>query len=148
MPSRRGHRCQIRRNEMLLPDPTQWNAAQQETPFASQQEAPLFDRWWNAAMAGDVNQLRDQMASGTAVNCVQQDTGNTALFLAVLHGRLEAANFLLDSGAEFKMDKIGRTPLYVAGSALEVDLLRIKPKGAESLQTQNEAGMRRMTNAQ
>lgn len=74
-------------------------------------------------MDGDTNQLRDQMASGTAVNCVQLGTGNTALFLAVLHDKLEAASFLLDSGAEFKLDNLGRTPLYVASSALAVDLL-------------------------
>ncbi|EOD07802.1 hypothetical protein EMIHUDRAFT_249404 [Emiliania huxleyi CCMP1516] len=74
-------------------------------------------------MDGDTNQLRDQMASGTAVNCVQLGTGNTALFLAVLHDKLEAASFLLDAGAEFKLDNLGRTPLYVASSALAVDLL-------------------------
>ena len=79
-----------------------------------------------AAAAGDVPALRQLLDSGADVNGVGQDN-NTPLIRAVSKDRLEAAQFLLDHGAQVDKPRFpgwDYTPLCLAHSVPMAELLK------------------------
>src|SRR5437667_9062862 len=71
----------------------------------------------DAAMKGDLNQVRSLIKQAADVNAAQGD-GMTALHWAAFNANLELAQTLLYAGANVRaMTRLGITPLYLAAEA-------------------------------
>jgi ankyrin repeat protein len=79
---------------------------------------------WRAARDGNIEAVRQHLASGTDVDA-KTDTGYAPLHFAANYGRKEIAELLISKGADVnaKSNK-GITPLYFAKTKETADLLR------------------------
>ena len=78
----------------------------------------------DAAKEGDAKMVRELLGAGADVNYTKEGgEGRTALYLAARKGHLEAAQALIDAGAEVDKEKTtdGSTPLFIAADCGHLD---------------------------
>ena len=92
---------------------------------ANGQKSPLWSLH-EAALAGDVNGIRDALAAGADINGVTE-RGQTALLLALgPHGSNDAAAYLVTRGADVNLaDNGGNTPLMSAAMWVSLPSVRL-----------------------
>merc|ERR1719411_2359945 len=78
----------------------------------------LNERWLTAAELGDVDQLRDLLATEGALNIDTRDHGgNTALMWSTTMGHDDCISFLLEEGANTELpDKHHDRPIHIAAA--------------------------------
>ena len=77
--------------------------------------APNKSHIWNAALAGDIDALKQHLANGTPVDSVNPEFGGTPLMWAATRGHAEAIEFLISRGANVDVPgKDGGTALIAA----------------------------------
>lgn len=88
--------------------------------------AIMTQRLFTAASAGDCDAIRRRLAEGDEVDFRHTRTGRTCLIEAVINGHKEAAQLLLDSGADVcAADKRGFTSLMWAAHEGHVGILQL-----------------------
>lgn len=76
-----------------------------------------------SAYAGDVSGVRDALAAGANVNIVHEQTGLSALHIAVGSNNLALTRYLIEeANAEIGPDRSGRWPTIIAAEC-EVDAI-------------------------
>ncbi len=71
---------------------------------------------WTAAGTGNIEAIRQHVATGTDLNAKEPAGGSTPLLVAALYGQTEAARLLIEKGAKLEAkNNDGATPL-TAGS--------------------------------
>ena len=79
---------------------------------------------WTAARNGNIETIREHIASGTDLNAKDEILKVTPLFLASSKGHLDIVQLLIESGADLNArDKYGNTPLDVADNRQITTLL-------------------------
>ena len=109
--------------------PSQVERARQVLPLGQRRKQrgrdPFVQRLRDLAAANDLNGLRQAVAEGADVNA-QNESGESALFLAAWLGRLEFVNQLLEFGADVNLkDDCGRVPLFDVCRAGSVEMVQI-----------------------
>lgn len=70
---------------------------------------------WQAAITGNTLALEQHIAAGTDVNAKEDFGGSTPLILSAIFGQLEAAQILIDAGADLNQcNKKGGTAIHLA----------------------------------
>ena len=78
------------------------------------EHGPALDIW-TAAASGDIEILQQHITSGTDLNAKDPAGGSSPLVVAALLGQTEAAQFLIDHGANLEStNNDGSTALHVA----------------------------------
>ena len=110
------------------------SAPSQAEPTAEKPEAPdPVSGLLTAAKDGDVKAIKQILSSGVKVDANNQH-GVTALFVAALFGRTDAAGLLIDKGADIKAAKggDGSTALHTAAFFCNTKLVKLLlDKGAD-----------------
>ena len=97
-------------------------ATQSEPPTAKAPDIPL----WYAAVAGDIDAVKQHLAAGTDVNA-KGVIGDTPLHHAASRGRKEIAELLIAKGAAVNAkDEDGETPLDQAQAMISISPPEIK----------------------
>jgi ankyrin repeat protein len=94
-----------------------------------------------AAAGGRVELIELLLKHSAAVSAAEEESGETALHLAVRHGHREAAALLLVRGAPVNaQDGKGRTPLYRAAERGDEELVRLLLKHRADLRLATRSG--------
>ncbi len=95
---------------------------------------------WGAALRGDLELLKKQLAQGTNVN-VRAADGATPLVSAALAGQLEIAQLLIEKGANVNTrNNNGDSPLHAAAFAGELPVVQLLAKESAKLNQLNNGG--------
>ena len=102
---------------------------------------------WGAALRGDLELLKKQLANGTNVN-VRAADGATPLVSASLAGRLEIVQFLIEKGANINTrTNNGDSPLHAAAFTGELQVVQLLTKEGAKLNQLNNPGQTPLDNA-
>lgn len=108
-----------------------------ETPPVSAPDIPLND----AAIAGNVEAVRQHIAAGTDLNGRNPQGGSTALIAAASFGQNETARQLIEAGADLEVkNNEGSTALHTAAFLCHAGIVKaLLAKGADR-NSRNNAG--------
>jgi uncharacterized protein len=96
-----------------------------------------------AAIQGDLATLETLVAGNRALISVQSSDGWTPLHLAAFFGKIEAARFLLNKGAEVNArssNAMENTPLHAAAAGRHVDVIRLLLDRGASVNARQHGG--------
>ena len=89
-------------------------------------ETVAEDDVWKAAKRGDVAALERLAAEGASLDDPEPDSSTTPLAWTALHGRVAAAKWLLDNGAEVNaLNADGSTALHSAAFMGQAEIVRL-----------------------
>ncbi|MDC0065748.1 ankyrin repeat domain-containing protein, partial [Verrucomicrobia bacterium] len=93
---------------------------QQELPAGTSQPQPPEKPFYDRAMMGDIEAVKQHLAAGTGVN-TQNKNGRTALHWATVNGHKDIVELLINEGADVNLkDLAGETPLdWIGALSLE-----------------------------
>ncbi len=96
----------------------------------------------DAAVAGDVEAIRQHIAAGTDLNERNPEGGSTALIAAASFGQNEAASCLIQAGAELELkNNEGSTALHTAAFLCRKEIVKaLLAKGADR-NARNNSGL-------
>lgn len=94
-----------------------------------------------AAEQGEVETLRELLASGHDVNGQEEEQGYTSLHLTSAEGHLSATRLLLESGADPNlMDFEGYTPLHLAAAQGQIEVISVLLTAGSNVDSQSRDG--------
>jgi len=99
--------------------------------------------FWSCAAAGEVSELRRYIAGGQDPNEVKAIRGHatSALTLAITNDKVEAVDFLIESGADVNMrDSYGRTSIIIAAQRGNVDVVKVLIRNGVQVVIQDRYG--------
>ncbi len=110
-------------NDVSTLEPTTAKAErkqQQELPAGTSQPQPPDKPFYDRAMMGDIEAVKQHLAAGTGVN-TQNKNGRTALHWATVNGHKDIVELLINEGADVNLkDLAGETPLdWIGALSLE-----------------------------
>ena len=89
-------------------------------------EAGTADNVWAAAALGDIDALEHYIGGGELIDALDPTFGVTPLAWAALHGRTEAAAWLLDNGADIgSRNRDGSTALHSAAFVGRTEIVQL-----------------------
>ncbi|KAF7559529.1 hypothetical protein G7046_g4624 [Stylonectria norvegica] len=101
---------------------------------------PLVTALCQAALRGDVQQMKGFVLQGTNING-RNDEGNTPLSCAILANQKKAVEYLLSAGADLKSGDWSKTPpLFLAASVGSIDVARLLVSRGANVNEKNWSG--------
>jgi ankyrin repeat protein len=97
---------------------------------------------WSVSKEGDVDKVREKLATGIDPNIVEPVNGDTALMLASFAGKIECVRELIKSGADVNIvgPVNGDTALMLASSAGKIECVRELIRSGADVNIQNKHG--------
>ena len=104
-------------------------------------ETRVASQLWIAAKSGDVNRLRQLLASDSDTNVHEAEQGYTPMHLTCAEGHTSAARFLFQAGARLDLtDWEGHTPLHLAAAQGQDAIIDFLVEAGANVNTQSQDG--------
>ncbi|MCP4787714.1 MAG: PQQ-binding-like beta-propeller repeat protein [Fuerstiella sp.] len=96
---------------------------------------------WTAAREGNHKELQRLLKAGAKVNAQQGGSGMTALNTAAVYGQTQAAEVLINNGADVNLSSNdGNTALHIASFFAHVELVELLLKNGASVTAESKRG--------
>lgn len=99
------------------------------------------DNLWGAARTGDLDGIKKYLSEGAEINELSPETNISALSWATMMGHTEAADLLIESGADLNVrQEDGGTPLHIAAALGRAELAELLIKKGADVNAKNRRG--------